>query len=278
MMSVVSEFVKECLKIRPYLNQYCDCTLPVCVWFAGGQHLMSAKDNFTQSLCHRAINVGPGLLISTCPGGVQYEDIKLTDFGSLSQVTAFIEQKGNELLDSVWLLDECENCIHRIIKECRGGCPGQKRFKRNKVVGRDELKQFLSNYKEPASVVESTRLLFGRVDSENEESVNRAIEKYEGQIKKDDGSLFPLYSLGRCYEAKRQYEKAIEIYERLFSKSKLKRMLKNRLNLISKLKNVESNPKDRIAWLDLEDVARRTGNYEESYIIHEKWGTGPIRK
>jgi len=271
MMPVVSDFVEACHKLKPYIFPFADCPIPVCVWFHGGEYPMSSMDYFKHFLCSSCINIGPGLVIGTCPGSVQFRNIKLTDFQSITQAARFVEKEVNDHVNSIWLLEDCKNCIHRILNECHGGCPGLKRLKENKIVGREELSRFLAADNSVSPVRKIPDLLSGPISPEKETDIDSAVELYKGQLKKNSCSVYALFSLGRCYEAKSQYENAIQIYEKLAVRSEMRKIITNRMDLIYQLRAVKNNPGNRMAWMRLRDIFFKIGYEEEANYTQEEF-------
>jgi len=266
--------------VKAYTNEGCpftyDCPIPRCVILKEKFGFISGNTDVTavSSPCDTLLNISAGLNLATCPASVVFEDIKLSDFSGILEAEAFVKKEVDEIRWGVWMSEGCDDCIHRITKECQGGCIGHKRVKQNKIVDRRALESFLRAKKDGRTAFGDTE----KMSSAPIEAVTRCINRYSNDLKRGSPDPYIYYSLGVSYEVLEDYDSAIKAYADALTHQSNYIIAKNRLNLAYQLKAVRCNPRNSGAWTRLEDVLKQiTGNknkqdalmrqYKEKYSI-----------
>jgi MoaA/NifB/PqqE/SkfB family radical SAM enzyme len=267
------EMIPEVAKfIKAYFSAGCsfdtDCPLPVCMMMDKEFDFISFRvDPLKNAYCRTEVNIGPGLAVSTCASSIPFENINLKDFDGIAQAHRFIDYEVRKIQWGVWLLEECNGCIYRILRECQGGCIGHKRKNDRRVAGRKELEEFLRLDKTGAGTgpeQESQEVVAGEIAE--------SIEKYTAAIRNGRSGLYEYYSLGRCYEAINEYDKAIEMYEKASDADRANEVVKNRINFVYQLKAVKRNPGNSNAWVRFRDAVQAVFPlYHETVLsVYEK--------
>ena len=184
----VARFLKDCLSSGA-LPQY-DCPLPLCFTLKGDFNFMRKYLFIPESLCNTVLNIGPGLRLSTCPASVQTKDISLRHFMNLGLALEFIRKMEDDLRWRVPTFKECGRCFYWHNRLCQGGCIGYKRERDNKVLGRDDLKDFLKR--------------------SGENIRNRAVKNIV--LKKRNKSAFELFRIGVALAYARRLQEAVSVF------------------------------------------------------------------
>jgi len=252
LIPVMVNFIKAYMKEGCYFNY--DCPLPMCVLLRKEFNFINHNTDVTKlTSCGALLNIGPGLNLATCPASVVFKDIKLSDFSGLSTAEAFLRQEVDKVRWGVWLSDNCDECIYRVMRECQGGCIGHKRVKCNNIVDRKALELFFSENKSISSVCDETlEMLVAPA-----EKVTRCINRYNNDLKKGPPDQYSYYSLGRSYELLEDYDNAIKVYEEVLKQDSSCLIANDRLNLVYQLKVVKQNPRNLGAWMRLENALEK---------------------
>jgi len=276
MKTALAGFLKEIIARGCYCEW--DCPLPACMFLSEDFDFINYKIDLTShSNCGAMINIGAGLRISGCPAGMDFRDIYLTDFQSLSQAQLFLDAEFDSIRNKIWLSDDCTDCIYRYAGECQGGCIGHKRMRGDKIIGKTDLKKFLETSSSSAGYPQNNKMSI-RID---ENILNNAVAKYSSMLEKDMENPFLLFSLGRCYEYLELYDNAILCYEKIKRAHAGYLIAGYRLDLVYQLKAIQTNKKNIRAWQRLRDICANIfenpeifKNYVRRYSFDGMFGAG----
>ena len=105
-----------------------DCPFPLC---AIGEENVSYLRNYINSdlghgQCSTALDITPNSNIASCFCSIQFKDIGIDTFNSLTHAWLFIKYLEDEMKWSTNAKDSCKNCSNRKNRLCQGGCLGYK--------------------------------------------------------------------------------------------------------------------------------------------------------
>jgi len=252
MVPVITKFLKECIEAGAAVNL--DCPFPMCMLLKKDFNFLHKNiySTWLRTDCPGdAITIDPGLKIAACPpAGVDFENITLRDFENVDQAAAFVKKTVYHIKWGNYPLADCADCIFRLLKQCQGGCLGHKRDTKSiNKISRSELDEFIKSYNN--SEQEDT------ADDFTNDAVARAANACEEKLRKGIKDSFILYSIGNCYEALGDYEKAIKFYGDAVEFDKTHILAKDRLNLVYQLKALQGNPNNYKSWKRLEEILKR---------------------
>ncbi|MDP2922508.1 MAG: radical SAM protein [Candidatus Omnitrophota bacterium] len=140
---IVAKFLKDCLNAGAWPQL--DCAWPICFTSRKEFDFMRKFIFNPRAVCSTLLDILPGLTISTCPCSVTKQDIKLSEFESLSQAKAFFVEMEDSFRWRYYATEMCKGCIFWVHRVCEGGCQGYKRIFHRDMVTRQDLKLFLLN-------------------------------------------------------------------------------------------------------------------------------------
>ncbi|OQA91562.1 MAG: molybdenum cofactor biosynthesis protein A [Elusimicrobia bacterium ADurb.Bin231] len=264
MTPIVATFMKG---VEKYAGlQRTDCPIPVCMWFAEQLDFVNSKVNLSPP-CGNGLNIGPGLVVRTCPASIEIKDVRLTDFQTLAQATDFITTCENRFRWGLWLLDDCKNCIYRVTKECQGGCLGHKKAGSAFSIGRKELEEYLCAV--PSFMEKSEDIIPDY--TKQADDIQSILRHYIGLYEGGKRSVFLTYSIGRCYEALSDYDEAIRWYCRVLDRERGHIVTKNRIDLLYHIKAVKCNPENKQVWNRLLQALIKLENLSSAKEIIKKF-------
>ncbi len=105
-----------------------DCPFPLCaISREDADYLWNYMDgDLGYAQCSTALDITPDFNIASCFCSMQFKNINVDRFDSLTHAWLFIKYLEDEIKWSVYTKDSCVGCENNIKKVCQGGCLGYK--------------------------------------------------------------------------------------------------------------------------------------------------------
>lgn len=184
-----------------------DCPFPFCVISNKNVEYLSnyINSDLGHGQCCTALDISTNANITACFCSVQFKDIKMDKFDSLTHAWLFIKYIEDEIKWNIYTKDSCRDCSDNKKRLCQGGCLGYKPqistpFDEKKMSYKEELF-------EKARVISQLFISYKRADFDDcYKASNAANERYANNTTIREISMLAAINLRKEKDFKKEID------------------------------------------------------------------------